>query len=399
MDFQDLQNGFYNAFVAVLGMTGKPVQLLQPSPPLEVAAGKESTADANNLVWQYFNLLPTDSLTGQFVAAGGAEFYSNYSALLSELTGSAPPPPSSYTDQIHKQFNHYLKSQHPLPSVAQWGQLFRNWAMLDYPSLAAPVASWYSEIALDPVNAAQATVGNYVATNTSPDWSQGYANLAAQLKAAPKMTSFDASTQSMNSDVSSTWTSGQNSGFLGLWASEDSSSTLSQSFAQSQVEVSGSFGHLTTFVAAPGTWYSSAALALADSSDQGGSPPWSTAAGNWTQYFDPQKGELARFVTGLVVASDMSLTIVSDIQLSDDDATSVKSGSSAGMWPFYTTGGTSGSTTEVKKADATGLEYVITSKPDVPIVLGCLVLPVSEFVGHAVTAAQALQRATAAIAA
>jgi hypothetical protein len=399
MDFEDLQNGFYNAFVAGLGMTGKPVQLVQPSPPLVVKAGAESSAAADKLVWQYFNVLPTESLTGQYGQSGGAEFYTNYSALLSELTGSTPAAPTGYTDDIRKQFNHYLRHQHPMPPAAQWSQLFRNWAMLDYPSLAVPVASWYAEIALDPVAAAQAAVGNYQGTSTAPDWSQSYGDLLAQLEKAPALNSFDASTQSMNSDVESTWASGGSSGFLGLWGSSYSSSTLEQSFAQSQIEVTGSFAHLTSFIAAPGNWYSSAALALADASEQGGSPPWTTAAGHWAQYFDPQEGELARFVTGLIVASDMSLTITSDIQLSHDDATKITGNSSAGMWPFYTTNSASGSGAEIKKADATGLEYVITSEAGVPIVLGCLVLPVSEFVGHATAAAQARQRLTVELAA
>ena len=398
MDFEDLQNGFYNAFVAGLGMTGKPVQLVQPSPPLVVKAGAESSAAADKLVWQYFNILPTESLTGQYGQSGGAEFYTNYSALLSELTGSTPAAPTGYTDDIRKQFNHYLRHQHPMPPAAQWSQLFRNWAMLDYPSLAVPVASWYAEIALDPVAAAQAAVGNYQGTATSPDWSQSYGDLVAQLAKAPALNSFDASTQSMNSDVESTWASGGSSGFLGLWSSSYSSSTLEQSFAQSQIEVTGSFAHLTSFIAAPGNWYSSAALALADASEQGGSPPWTTAAGHWAQYFDPQNGELARFVTGLIVASGMSLTITSNVQLSPTTPRRSRQLERRDVAVLQHERA-SGSGAHINKADATGLEYVITSEAGVPIVLGCLVLPVSEFVGHATAAAQARQRLTAELAA
>src|SRR5688572_155955 len=78
--FLDLQNGWYNGFMQGMGLNANSFQIIQPAPP--IASGTAATPT----FWAYYNNIPPFSLTQQFQASGGNQFYSDYRALMSALT-------------------------------------------------------------------------------------------------------------------------------------------------------------------------------------------------------------------------------------------------------------------------------------------------------------------------
>lgn len=379
--FTDLQNGFFNAFTTGLGLSGSSFQLLQPSTPLL------SGTQADQALWDYFNNIPPFSLTQNYVASGGNQFFSDYRGLLSALQGTPNTFRQDIGDETYAAWVQYLPTVTPRPTSSQLAQVFFDWAMVYYPDLASVGASDLAQIALDPITSAQMTILAYP-NGARPDWNLGYAALVQQLNNAPSR-AFTVSSSTMNSNVSKTWTEGSNSGFFGLWGGSSYESKESSKFAAEGVRVSASFNHVMTFQASPGAWYSSAAMGSAYSHQTG--LPWkSTSTINWQNTFDPKTGNMSRFAVNLIVADAMQVQVDSVAKFSSEERQTIRNNSSAGMWPFYSQGGSSGSDTRVNFNDDGQMTVTITSQPGVPVVLGLNVVPAQQFVGHGVVAAQAL---------
>ncbi|WP_137937950.1 hypothetical protein [Chitinivorax sp. B] len=380
--FLNLQNGFYNALSQGLGFSpGSPFQLFQPSTPL--------LPGNNQALWMYFNNIPPFSLTQNYVASAGNQFFSDYQGMMSALQG----PPNNFEQDVGEVcFNawiSYVTSLNPAPSPNQLPTLFRNWAMIRYPSVAVRGASDLSAMLLDPISAGQLALMPYQ-NGTPPDWSLGYDALVNQLSVAPSR-SFDLSSSSMNSDVSNSWTQGGNSGFFGLWGGSSYQSSESQTFASSGVTVSASFAHVMTFVASPGNWYNSSAMGEAYSQKSG--VPWNPQSPiNWGNTFDPKSGNMARFAANLIVADTMRIQVTSLATFNSDQQTTIRNNSSAGMWPFYCKGSSSGAHTEVSFNNNGQMTVLISSQPGVPVVIGVNVLSAGEFVGHAVEGAKLVRK-------
>jgi hypothetical protein len=144
------------------------------------------------------------------------------------------------------------------------------------------------------------------------------------------------------------------------------------------------------FNATPGDWYSSSALGLAYNSPN--AAPWNPANPiNWQKTFGPQ-GNMQRFASNLLVADQMDVTVTSDASYSTLEQTEIRQNSSAGLWPFYSSGGSSGSSTSVSFKSTGEMEVKITSQPNAPIVLGCTVLSAAVYLGHEAEAARTLAR-------
>jgi hypothetical protein len=92
---------------------------------------------------------------------------------------------------------------------------------------------------------------------------------------------------------------------------------------------------------------------------------------------------MPRFAVNLIVASGMNVTVTSGATFSIDDRTTIVQNSGAGMWPFYTSSSDGGASTEVTFDDGGSMTVRISSLPDIPMVIGCSVLPVAQFLGHA----------------
>lgn len=372
--FTDLQNGFYNALTVGLGFSPQdPFQVIQPSPPLI------SGPNADQLLWNYFNNIPPRSLTQNTILSGGNQFLANYQAVISALQASSNNFRPTIGDACFAAYQEAIQQNKVVPGDPL---AFRNWAMFNtYCSNAAVTgASALAQDLLDPIFAAQMNVLPFRPAGTKdvyfvPD----YKTMLAMLQLAPSQ-SFNVKQDTWNSNVSSTWTSGANSGFFGLWGGSSSSSSISEKFAASGVSVDASFGNVLTFSATPGNWYSSAALGLAFNYQTGG--PWNPASFiNWQTTFGPS-GNLQRFATSLIVVNRMNVTVKSYATYSAQEQSEINANKREGLWPFYTNDSSGGSSTKTGFDEENRLTISIHSDPDVPIVIGCTVLPAAEYLGH-----------------
>ena len=383
--FLDLQNGFYNALSQGLGFSSStPFQMVQPSPPL-VSSTKQ---DAH--LWDYLNSIPPASLTHGYVPGGGAQFATNYSALLSALTSPQSTFAADVGADCAAQWKANLKSSTPIPALAQWPSLFREWAMLNgFENVANLGAADLSADLLEPITAAQMAMDLYI--GLPYDWDAGYKDLVQLLAAAPSRV-FTVSSSSMNSDVSSSWANNDSDGFFGLWGGSSSSSSESSTFAESDVSVSASFKHVTQFAPVPGEWYNSAAMALAFENTSGA--PWKNplSAINWDTTFGPG-GDLQRFAVNLIVVSGMTITVTSNASFTSEQQSNISQNSGAGMWPFYDTDGSSGSSSDVSFGADGSMSVTITSPSNIPVVIGVIVEPIAQFAGPGMRDSYTLPRA------
>lgn len=376
-DFLDLQNGWYNGLIQGLGQSQDSFQIIQPAPP--IASG---TA-ANPTFWAYYNNIPPKTLTTQFVASGGNQFYNNYRGLLSALE---PSRNINVREDIGEEnflaWKAYVQTQ-PMPSMNQMPTMFRNWAMFNAPEVANIGSSDYAAILLDPIATAQNELTLVYTTDKGLpinfDWQLNYADMVNQLASAPSRSfSFDSST--MDKNVSSSWAGGSTSGFFGLWGGSSSTSTLSEQFASSRIQLEAKFEHILVLPNTPGAWYYSSAMGLAFANKTGS--PWRDKASiNWDNTFG-KNGNMQYFSANVIVASGMSITITSNAKYSSLDQQTITSSGSSGFWPFYSGDSGSTSTNRVTFNKDNNMTITTSSIPGVPVVLGVNVLPVGEFVGH-----------------
>jgi hypothetical protein len=378
MPFQDVNDGLYNALAQGLGLSPNSFVLLQPNSPVV----------DNNALWNhYFNLVPPVSLIFNNTLSTGAQFFDNYSAVNSAL---ASPAESAYDAKVSKaiqdEFQDFLLTRVTAPSISQLPALFRNWAFLRHPSVANAGATALAAAILDPVANGQfrllAYQGDPTAVppvpNRQPDWDEDFNQLVRLLRLAPSR-SFDYQQSSQSTDVSRTWTGGRSSGFFGLWGGSNASSSQSVTFSQSDFTVQASFGHVLLFSPVPGQWFSSATLAMAFNNKN--RAPW--VPGNpttWDTSFNPDHGNLARFMVNLVVVDTMNITVKSQATFSHNDQVVINTNSGGGLWPFYTSNSSRGASTSFGFDNAGKMTVVIGSLPGIPIVLGGNVLSVDHYI-------------------
>jgi hypothetical protein len=378
--FLDLQNGFYNALSQGLGYPpGSPFQIFQPSTPLPHGT-------SNTTLWAYLNNIPPFSLTQNYIASGGNQFFSDYSGLLSALQAPANTFQQDVGEACFNAFQTYINNLSTPPAPQQLPVIFRNWAILRYPSVANKGASDLSAMLLEPISAGQMAIMPYQGGRPA-DWSLNYSDLISQLNVAPKV-SFQVNSSTMNSKVTNSWTQGSNEGFFGLWGGSHSTTSQSATFAAGGVTLTASFAHVITFSPAPGNWYNSSTMGDAYSNQA--SPPWIRPPDTtitWQNTFG-SNGNMQRFAVNLIVVSEMSITVTSVATFSSADQQTIHNNSGAGLWPFYCSSSSSGASTTVSFNKEGQMTVHITSIAGVPIVIGCNVLPVAQYVGHAVEGAR-----------
>ncbi|MFC5472505.1 hypothetical protein [Paraherbaspirillum soli] len=372
-NFVDLQRGFYNALSQGLGYSpSDPFQVIQPSPPL--TGGDQ----ADELLWNYLNNLPMDSLTQNMQLSPGNQFLANYQGVMSALKAA----PNTFVSTVGKPcadaFDKAIKDGDAKPSPMG----FRNWAMFgEWSPVAVSGASALAAALLDPVFAAQMNVLPYKPVGSEPVvFSTGYKTMMTLLKKAPSR-SFKVSASDWNSDVSKTWASNSSSGFFGLWGGSSSSSTLSEKFASSGVSLQAHFQNVLPFMATPGDWYSSSAFGLAFNSP--GRAPWDPEKPiNWDKTFGKPDGNMQRFATTLLIAHKMDITVQSQATYSELEQSEIKRNEGSGLWPFYSSGSGSGSSTSASFNAAGNMVVKITSPLNVAVVIGGIVAPAAQYLGH-----------------
>lgn len=382
--FTALQNGFFNAMSAGLNQSTSTFQVLQPTTPLVSSTGDKA-------LWAYLNNIPPYSLTQNYIASGGNQFFSDYSAVVAQLkSGTTVDLKGDIGDDAYNAWMSYIQSYvatHDFPTPSQLPGIFRNWASVFYPNVAVVGAQDLAAIALDPILSAQNALTLY---KNNPDWSQNYQQMTDMLQKGQSM-SFALDSSSMNSNVSSSWTQGSNSGFLGLWGSSYSTSSVSEKFASSRVTMSASFDHIITFSPEPGNWYSSAALGMAYSNQ--GNPPWSSSTVTWDSTFG-SNGNMQRFMSNIIIACGMHVTVDSDATLSTEEQQQIQQNASSGLWPFFCSSNNSGGSVNTTCTFQNNqLHISIDSDATTPLVIGGNVLPAGQFLGHTVAALQMLGKA------
>ncbi|ODV43082.1 hypothetical protein AWV79_20695 [Cupriavidus sp. UYMMa02A] len=380
-DFVDLQAGFYNALAQGLGYSNQdPFQVVQPSPPI---VGGD---DADDLLWAYLNNIPVASLTGNTQFSSGNQFLTNYQAVMSALQAAPNNFQSTIGPACWDSYQRALKDGDVKPGAVQ----FRNWALYNdtCSAVATSGASALAAAMLDPIFAAQMNVLPYKpAGDEAVTFVPGYSKMLTLLKKAPSR-SFSVAASSWQTDVSHTWTKGENSGFFGLWGGSSSTSTLSQKFASSGVSLDATFQNVLPFNATPGDWYSSAALGLAFNSP--GSAPWNPSSPiNWEKTFG-SSGNMQRFASSLLIANKMDITVRSLATYSENEQAVIRSNKDSGLWPFYTNSSRGGSSTSASFDLSGNMTVKITSDLNIPIVIGCIVLSAGVYLGHEAQASKML---------
>lgn len=384
-----LQNQWYNAIAAAVGGNAN-FQVLQPNGALPPQA-------KNDLIWQYFNNIPPASLYFNLTLSGGNQFYSDYTAVLSQLTSNALTNFQNVLGSYYPLWQQYLGTVTPFPTLQQLPNVFYSWALVNAPSVAGPGRSAYQGALLDPIFLAQQMAFNTTNfVNDTPNFTQGLTQLFQQIPAGSSLSfTFDSATA--NSNVTNTWAQGNDGGFFGIFGSGDSSSSqLTQTFASSHVTMSVSFDKAITFVSdppgPPKGWYSSAALAAAASASSGGAPWNPNANPNWNTTFGPN-GNMQHFIGSLIVADGMTVTVTSDAQYSASQQTQITQQSSGGFWPFYWGSSSSTYTNSVSFTSGSNLTYVMSSKAGNPMVIGANVLTSDQYLnGNVVLAPFVLPR-------
>jgi hypothetical protein len=380
--FLDLQNSFYNALVEGLGLQGN-FQIIQPSPPLLQGGG----ANGNGNLWNYFDNIPPESLTQNYISSGGNQFYSDYKGLLSALQGQPNNFVADVGPACNSAWNQYIQTLPLSTGLNQYPGIFKHWAISHgFITVANKGANDLAQILLDPVSAANLAIQPYLGDSTAippipskpADWNLGYADLVRQLHSAPSK-SITTGSSHWSSNVANTWTSGSNSGFFGLWGGSSSTSTQSATYAGGSFTMTASFKNVLLFSAVPGAWYDSATMGLAFSHKTGA--PWvANAAITWANTFDPTHGNLNRFTVNLVVVNKMHISVTSSAVFSHADQTTINNNSGGGLWPFYSSNSSSGVTTKHSFNNQGHMTTTTDSVDGVPVVIGCTVLPIGQFV-------------------
>ncbi len=373
--FIDLQAAFYNAFTQALGYRqGDPFQLIQPAVPI---VGGD---DADTLLWNYFNNIPPLSLTQNTILSGGNQFLTNYQGVMSVLKAQNSTFRSTIGPACWDAYMTALKRG----KVTADAMAFRNWALFNAPcsEVSTSGASALQASLLDPIFAAQMNVTPYKPAGAkSVTFVPGYDKMISLLNQSPSR-KFDIDLSKASSDVSKTWAKTSHGAFFGLFGGSSTTSTQSQKFASSGVRLYGCFGNLLQFMATPGDWYSSQALGMAYSTKEGA--PWDPdkTKPNWNTTFGDDNGNMQRMTVNIVVVKDMDVTVVSQATYSESEQTDIQNQKNNGIWPFYSSGGSSHTNTSVSFNTQGHMMIHFTSKPDATITIGCNVISIGKYLGH-----------------
>jgi hypothetical protein len=380
-NFIDLQAGFYNALSQGLGYSpSDPFQIIQPSPPIS------SGQTANQELFDYLNAIPPASLTHNMSFSGGNQFLSDYQGVMSALKAAPNTFRATIGDTCFSAYQDALK-RGDVQAGGNAPKNFRDWALVQgaCSTVAVSGASALAAAMLDPVFAAQLNVMNYRPAGSKPvDFTPNYERLVSLLNNAPSR-SFTVQANSWNTDISRAWANEQYSAFFGLWKGSSSSSSLSQKFASSGVVLTANFSNVLPFYPTPGEWYSSSALGLAFHTPQGA--PWDPEKPiNWDKTFG-HDGNMQRFVGQLVIAGGMDIWVSSSASYTEIEQQQIQESSSWGIWPIYSGSSSGGSSTSVSFNASGNMAIRITSKANVPVIIGCTVLPADQYLGHEITVA------------
>ncbi len=376
-----LQNQWYNAVTAGLGLSPGTFQLIQPMVPLGATSPQ---------LWSYFNCIPPLSLTNNNVTGGGNFFYADYAGVISQMM---PPDNSELQFALgdnYPAYTAFINAMAPpayemAPAALTKAIIF--WANANNIPNGAKIANLTISAQNNAIVQAQSAVGNaqfFSPAGTPPPagypvFDQTIAQLQAALQRAPGG-SFHFDSSSESSTVSNTWAGGSLDGAYDLfWGGASGSwSQLNQTAATSHIVVDGSFKSVLTFAASPGGWFNASAFGTAYAVQD--NTIWQHGTPSWQSTFGPS-GNMQRFTTSVVVVDGISVTTTSDATYSNAEQTQIKAQAQVGFWPFFSATASGGYTNAVSFNSAGQMSSTISSPAGNPAVFGVNVTPVADYVG------------------
>lgn len=169
--------------------------------------------------------------------------------------------------------------------------------------------------------------------------------------------------ESVESTLSQTTVDAAASGFYDIFSGGASGGfdQLNTKAASSGFSIVGAINKYTTMVVKAGAWFTAGEYGRAYTA-KNDNTVWDPQAnsGDWSSFFDPNTGSLARRVSQLLLVSDYSLTVTSKATYSQQDLLKIKAEASFGIWPFFSTKVTTTHTTETRLNSASQLETTFT---------------------------------------
>lgn len=364
-----LQDRWYNGFVDSLRSDPMMAQMVQPSPPL---------LQSDLVLWKYLNSLPPASLTWNTNTHRGDQFFENYAAVICQQEFPESAFEKDIGPNVYIAWEAHLSTIKPPPSQAQLPQIFRNWAMLNYPEVANIGASDLAKMAL--IDSAQQKLQPYIKPPARPvNFSGGIKELLSTLSQSGSANfAFDSSQGS--GDVSKTWTGGMNTGFYGLWAGSSPASWLNVQFAGSRVKVTGSARHYTVWPSQPGGWYDSGLLGQAYKEKT--TPPWPQKPDpSWDEAFNPTTGTMRYLLVSLLIVDELNIQIDSDVSYSPAQQQIIRDNASSGLWPFFVPDAERISKTEVEFGVPSAMRINVVTQPGNPLIIGANVQNIATIFG------------------
>lgn len=162
------------------------------------------------------------------------------------------------------------------------------------------------------------------------------AKTAVDTGQAIKNINFDSN--SMSTETSSTFAEGSASGFYDIFSGKAGASfeQLNSKAASDRFTITGYLNKYATLNCQPGNWYSSAEVSRAYNGKDDNSI-WDPGAsiGDWDSFFKQPDGQLARYVSQLVLVSDYEITVTSHATYSKSEYQKIVTEASFGVWPFF----------------------------------------------------------------
>lgn len=365
-----LQNCWYNGLVAELHLDPNMFQIRQPLLPM-------SHSDQD--LWAHQDVIPPMSLTFNTSIYNSYLFSDEYISVISELQYPVDNFRQDIGEDVYQKWLAYLKQINPSPPKSQLPGLFRQWSILNAPSVMSAGVSALSKMAL--ISAAQQGLLPYQGPNAKPIDFTGTYDQLLQILGNSSGRSFSFESNSTSKDVGHTWSGGNNVGLDGLWAGSCSTSRLSRRFALSKVTVSVEFKSYTVWTSTPGSWYNSSLLNTAYSSQK--TPPWPLKANpTWEEVFG-HDGSMQRLIASMVVVDEINATVTSDVSYCKTDQQTIHRNASKGLWPFYAPTNSGTVTNEVNFDNTLGMKIETVTQPGNPLVIGNNVLAIAQYLGHA----------------
>ena len=171
--------------------------------------------------------------------------------------------------------------------------------------------------------------------------------------AGPFTIDFD-STEAIK-ELTKTQIDGAASGFFDIFSGgvDGSLDALNTKTATSGFSIKGQINKMTTLSINRGNWYSDNEYKRAlNAKNDATIWDYQSNAGNWDSFFKKPTGSLARRVSQIVLVSDYEFTVTSNSTYSDQEYQQIKTSAKFGIWPFFSTNGSSNHTTDIQHSSS-----------------------------------------------